>query len=111
MGAPPLQPDLKAALAAQRPHPRAMHLRISGMNPSERQNCRRRATGRFATRGELTGHIWAIRRQQLYPNLTAIAQACSATIDVVRSILASEEGLADYKERGLPLGQAADGPA
>lgn len=65
---------------------------------------RRRATGRFATRGELVGHVWAIRRQQLYPNLTAIALACNATIDVVRTILASEEGLADYIERGLPLG-------
>lgn len=81
------------------------------MKPPGRQNCRRRATGRFATRGELTGHIWAIRRQQLYPNLTAIAQACSATIDVVRTILTSEEGLAEYQERGLPLGRAAEDPA
>jgi hypothetical protein len=64
----------------------------------------RRATGRFATRSELVGHVWAIRRQQLYPNLRKIAEACNATLDVVRTILNSEEGLDDYLERGLALG-------
>lgn len=65
----------------------------------------RRATGRFESRAELVGHVWAIRRQQLYANLSAIAAACGATIDVVRTILSSEEGLADYLERGLPIGR------
>jgi hypothetical protein len=69
---------------------------------------RRTATGRFASRAELVGHVWAIRRQQLYPNLSAIAGACSASIDVVRTILNSEEGLGDYLERGLPLGMAVE---
>ena len=68
----------------------------------------RRATGRFATRSELVSHVWAIRRQQIYPNLRAIAQACSATVDVVRTILGSEEGLQDYLDRGLSLGAPAD---
>jgi hypothetical protein len=66
----------------------------------------RRTTGRFASRAELVGHVWAIRRQQLYPNLSAIANACSIKIDVVRTILNSEEGLADYLEHGLPIGTA-----
>lgn len=67
---------------------------------------RRRSIGRFDSREALVGHVWAIRRQQLYPNLSAIAAACGITIDVVRTILSSEEGLADYLVRGLPLGTA-----
>ncbi|HEX9932983.1 MAG TPA: hypothetical protein VGB08_09100 [Allosphingosinicella sp.] len=69
-----------------------------------RRRCTGRATGRFATRGELTAHVWAIRRQQLRPNLASIAEACGATVDVVRAILAAEEGLADYLARGLRIG-------
>jgi hypothetical protein len=79
------------------------------MSRTNQMICRRmprRSIGRFASREELVGHVWAIRRQQLYPNLRAIAEACSVTIDVVRTILNSEEGLAAYIEHGLPLGVA-----
>lgn len=69
-----------------------------------RRRCTGRATGRFASRGELTAHVWAIHRQQLYPNLSAIAEACTASVDVIRTILRSEEGLGEYLERGLQLG-------
>jgi hypothetical protein len=69
-----------------------------------RRRCTGRATGRFASRAELTAHVWAIRRQQLRPNLASIAEACGATVDVVRTILATEEGLADYLQRGLRIG-------
>jgi hypothetical protein len=72
--------------------------------PLRRRRCTGRATGRFATRDELTAHVWAIRRQQLRPNLASIAEACGATVDVVRTILATEEGLADYLSRGLRIG-------
>ena len=74
------------------------------MTRTNRHRAPRRAVGRFATREELVSHVWAIHRQQLYPNFRAIAEACSATIDVVRTILKSGEGLDDYLERGLPLG-------
>jgi|GEM_PF-3024117 len=69
-----------------------------------RRRCSGRATGRFGSRTELTVHIWAIRRQQLRPNLTAIAEACGASVDVVRVVLRNEEGLSTYLEHGLILG-------
>ena len=68
-----------------------------------RRRCTGRATGRFGSRTELTAHIWAIRRQQLRPNLTAIAEACGASVDVVRVVLRNEEGLGSYLEQGLIL--------
>jgi hypothetical protein len=65
---------------------------------------RRSATGRFATREQLTCHVWAIQRQQVYPNVRAIALACGATMDVVKAIIANEEGLADYLNSGCLTG-------
>lgn len=67
---------------------------------------RRRATGRFPTRGELTRNVWAIRRLQLYENLRAIAAACGTSNDVVRLIVRSGEGLDDYLTAGCRLGEA-----
>jgi hypothetical protein len=71
-----------------------------------RRRTPRRTVGCFESRQELVGHVWAIRRQQLYPNLRAIAEACGVKIDVVRTILNSEEGLAEYIAHGLPIGTA-----
>ena len=64
----------------------------------------RLATGRFATREELTRHVWAMRRQQVYPNLKAIADACATTVGVVKAIAADGEGLREYLEKGCPIG-------
>ncbi len=64
----------------------------------------RRAAGRFETRDELTCHVWAMRRQQVYPNNRSIASACGVTIEVVKTILESGEGLDAYLERGCPTG-------
>lgn len=64
----------------------------------------RLATGRFATRGELTSNVWAMRRQQVFPNVKVIAYACGTTVGVVKAILASGEGHSDYLERGCPTG-------
>ena len=64
----------------------------------------RLATGRFATREELTRHVWAIWRQQVYPNLKAVAHACGTTVGVVKTITADREGLGEYLEKGCPIG-------
>lgn len=78
-----------------------------GQEKRTRRSCGR-ATGRFATREELAAHIWAIRRHQIRPNLRAVASACGTTVDVVRAIVASEEGLARYLECGLTLGGCSE---
>ena len=64
----------------------------------------RLATGRFATRAELTAHVWAMGRQQVFPNAKAIARSCSTTVGVVKAILDSGEGYALYLEQGCPIG-------
>lgn len=69
-----------------------------------RRESRRHATGRFATRSELTRHVWAMRRGQVYPNLQAIAVECGTSMRVVKAIATTGEGLDDYLERGCPTG-------
>ena len=64
----------------------------------------RLATGRFATRADLTAHVWAMRRQQVFPNIKRIAHACGTTIGVVKEILDSGEGYERYLEQGCPIG-------
>ena len=66
----------------------------------------KRATGRFGTRDELTSHVWAIQRQQVFPNLKAIAGACGVTTEVVKIIIAAEEGLETYLQEGCQTGAA-----
>ena len=68
------------------------------------QRSRRLATGRFSSREQLTCHVWSIQRQQVYPNVRAIAAACGVTMDVVKAIIVKEEGLSTYLERGCPTG-------
>ena len=65
---------------------------------------RRVSTGRFGSREQLTCHIWSIRRQQVYPNIRAIAEACGVSMEVVKSIIVAEEGLSVYLEKGCPTG-------
>jgi hypothetical protein len=64
----------------------------------------RLATGRFVSRTDLTCHVWAMRRQQVVPNIHAIALACGITVGVVKKILDAREGLEDYLERGCLIG-------
>jgi len=61
-------------------------------------------TGAFATRRELTAQIWALRRQQVFPNLAAIARACETSPDVVRVVIREQEGLDGYLKTGCLMG-------
>ena len=61
-------------------------------------------TGAFGTREELTARIWALRRQQVFPNMAAIARQCETTPDVVKAVIEKKEGLRDYLQTGCPLG-------
>ncbi len=63
-----------------------------------------RGTGRFASRTELTCHVWAMYRQQVFPNLSAVSRACGVTIESVKAILENEEGLEDYLRAGCLSG-------
>jgi hypothetical protein len=68
------------------------------------QKLKRSSSGRFDSREELTCHVWSIQRQQVYPNARAIALACGVTLDAVRKIITSEEGLGTYLQHGCPTG-------
>jgi len=61
------------------------------------------ATGCFRDRRELVSHVWALRRQQIYPNVRSIAAACETSMDAVKAILETEEGLEDYLVQGCPM--------
>lgn len=71
------------------------------MSKSER---RASATGCFHTRYELTSHVWAISRQQVFRNARAIASACEVTTEVVKAIIEEQEGLEEYLRNGCPMG-------
>ena len=74
--------------------------------PRGRRASRRRKqpVGPFATRRDLTARVWALRRQQVFPNLAAIARACDITPDVVKTIIEEREGLDTYLQQGCLLG-------
>lgn len=61
-------------------------------------------TGHFASRSDLTGHVWAMHRLQMYPNLTAIARACGTSVSAITTILVSGDGRDEYLRRGHPTG-------
>lgn len=65
---------------------------------------RKQPIGPFATRRDLTARVWALRRQQVFPNLAAIARACEITPDVVKTIIEKREGLDTYLKQGCLLG-------
>ncbi len=64
----------------------------------------RATTGRFATREELTCHVWSIYRQQVFPNIRSVAGACGVRMEVVKAIVQTEEGLNEYLASGCPTG-------
>ncbi len=45
-----------------------------------------------------------MQRQQVFPNLKAIAAACGVRTEVVKVIIESGEGLEDYLKKGCPTG-------
>ena len=45
-----------------------------------------------------------MQRQQVYPNVKAIASECGVTAEVVKIIIESKEGLDDYLRKGCPTG-------
>ena len=68
------------------------------------QGSGRRATGRFGSREELACHVWAMQRQQVFPNVKAIAAECGVTAEVVKIIIETKEGLDHYLSKGCPTG-------
>ncbi len=71
----------------------------------------RRATGCFETREQLTSHVWAMRRQQVFSNFKAIAGACGVTTKAVQAIVETEEGLQAYLQKGCQSGGGRSGTA
>ncbi|HEX8513456.1 MAG TPA: hypothetical protein VF688_10165 [Allosphingosinicella sp.] len=61
-------------------------------------------TGHFDSRRDLTGHVWAMHRLQMYPNLTAIARACGTSVGAIATIIASGGGREEYLRKGCPTG-------
>ena len=57
-------------------------------------------TGRFSCRRELTCHVWAMHRLQVFPNVLAIARACGVSAGAVKKIIDSGEGAEDYLKKG-----------
>ena len=70
----------------------------------DRNAVRTRPTGHFGSRVDLTRNVWAILRQQIFPNRKAVARACGITIDALDDIVRSEEGLQDYLANGCLTG-------
>ncbi|HWH21688.1 MAG TPA: hypothetical protein VNT25_00145 [Allosphingosinicella sp.] len=82
--------------AQERPRPAPRRLR--------RTRRRKQVTGAFTSRDDLTARVWALRRQQVFPNIAAIARECDTTPDVVKTIIQQGEGLDSYLEKGCLLG-------
>ena len=62
------------------------------------------ATGNFASRSDLTRHVWAMYRLQIYPNLTAIARACGTSVSAIVTIIDKGEGRDEYLASGCLAG-------
>jgi len=106
--AAPARPVGQSLEAPQYPLARAARRSAAGEDrPRRRQRVTRQSklhTGSFATRAELTARIWALRRQQMFPNLAAIARECGTTPDVVRVVVEKQEGLEGYMQTGSLMG-------
>ncbi|HYW17490.1 MAG TPA: hypothetical protein VE891_15235 [Allosphingosinicella sp.] len=61
-------------------------------------------TGNFKSRTDLTRHVWAMHRLQMFPNLAAIARECGTSVGAIGTIIAKGEGRDDYLARGCPTG-------
>jgi hypothetical protein len=86
-----------------RHYPAATPRRRYRRNQGSRRNTKL-DTGCFATRAEFTARIWALQRQQMFPNFAAIARECGTTPDVVRAVIGKQEGLEGYLQTGCLLG-------
>ena len=73
----------------------------AAISPGRRSKSR---TGYFASRLELTAHVWTMHRLQVVPNLAAIARACGVGVSTVATVIGSGEGRDDYLVRGCPAG-------
>lgn len=61
-------------------------------------------TGNFDSRGDLIRHVWAMHRLQMYPNRTAIARECGASVGAITTIIANGEGRDEYLASGCLAG-------
>ncbi len=61
-------------------------------------------TGNFASRGDLTRHVWAMHRLQMYPNRTAIARECGTSVGAIATIIVNGEGRDEYLASGCLAG-------
>lgn len=100
---------LRPAESGQRPPARPRRRSANGESSARRrfQGAPRKTklhTGCFATRSQLTARIWAFHRQQMFPNLAAIARICETTPEVVRAVVDKREGLEGYLQTGCLLG-------
>ena len=73
-------------------------------SPASPQRRRKAPTGYFASRHELTAHVWAMHRLQVVPNVAAIARACGIGVSTVATVLKKGEGRDEYLARGCPAG-------
>lgn len=61
-------------------------------------------TGHFVSRSDLTRHVWAMHRLQMYPNLSAIARACGTSVSAITTIIVNGDGRDEYLAGGCPTG-------
>lgn len=107
--APPPKPEEKVQTPAV-PSPALQHPEPARLAPAPAPRARaarrrrKQPTGPFPTRRDLTARVWALRRQQVFPNLAAIARACEITPDVVKTIIEEREGLDTYLQQGCLMG-------
>lgn len=73
-------------------------------SPESRTFRRSGVTGNFASRSDLTGHVWAMHRLQMYPNLTSIARACGTSVSAISTIIVRGEGRDEYLASGCLVG-------
>ena len=61
-------------------------------------------TGHFASRRDLTCHVWAMHRLQMVSNLAAIARACGTSVGAITTIIVNGDGRDEYLESGCLTG-------
>lgn len=73
-------------------------------NPVPRTSRKGGVTGYFTSRSDLTCHVWAMHRLQIYPNLTAIARACGTSVSAIVTIIENGDGRDEYLAKGCLAG-------
>ena len=61
-------------------------------------------TGNFASRSDLTRHVWAMRRLQMLPNLSAFARAYGTSVATIGMVVEMGEGRDEYLASGCLAG-------